>query len=163
MVEEYRSAYVYVQNIKAGILSETEDGYEFMYLQSYLEAEGLPISITMPISEQTYHSLIESEPGNRVYYLSAAYDMLPVNIVLPEDKEQLALTLSGKKRRIKKKDFLLFAEKCDITDLAAEKMIRRLCSFEQKFHEECDKSYLSDELKEKTKILISERIEILRS
>lgn len=108
-------------------------------------------------------SLIESEPGNRVYYLSAAYDMLPVNIVLPEDKEQLALTLSGKKRRIKKKDFLLFAEKCDINDLAAEKMIRRLCSFEQKFHEECDKSYLSDELKVKTKILISERIEILKS
>lgn len=56
MVEEYRKAYVYVQNIKAGILSETEDGYEFMYLQEYLEAEGLPISITMPISEQTYHS-----------------------------------------------------------------------------------------------------------
>ena len=33
-------------------------------------------------------SLIESAAGSREYSLSAAYDMLPVNIVLPEDKEE---------------------------------------------------------------------------
>lgn len=42
-------------------------------------------------------SLIENEPASREYSLSRAYDMLSVNVVMPEDKEQLALTLNGKK------------------------------------------------------------------
>ena len=50
-------------------------------------------------------SLIEDAPGSRKFSLSAAYDMLPVNIVLPEDNEELALTLNGKKRNIHRKDF----------------------------------------------------------
>ena len=29
-----------------------------------------------------------------------AYDMLPVNVIMPEDKEQMALTINGKKRNI---------------------------------------------------------------
>ena len=41
-------------------------------------------------------SLKETEPGNRKFQLSKAYDMLPVNIIMPEDKEQLALTINGK-------------------------------------------------------------------
>ena len=37
------------------------------------------------------------------FQLSKAYDMLPVNVIMPEDKEQLALTINGKKRNIHKK------------------------------------------------------------
>ena len=33
-------------------------------------------------------SLRETEPGNRKFQLSKAYDMLPVNVIMPEDKEQ---------------------------------------------------------------------------
>lgn len=106
-------------------------------------------------------SLIESSPGNRKYNLSPAYDMLPVNIVLPEDNEQMALTMNGKKSRFKKKDFMIFAEKCSIPESEAEKIIEDLCSLKQDFMQACDESYLSDDLKEQTKKLISERIEIL--
>lgn len=106
-------------------------------------------------------SLIESEPGGRVYNLSPAYDMLPVNIVLPEDKEQLALTMNGKKSNFKRKDFLTFAASCNISEQAAEKMLKRLCSLRNKFHIACDQSYLTDDLREQTKELISKRIEIL--
>ena len=42
-------------------------------------------------------SLKETEPGNRIFRLSEAYDMLPVNVIMPEDQEQLALTINGKK------------------------------------------------------------------
>ena len=59
-------------------------------------------------------SLIEEKPASRRYYLSAAYDMLPVNIVMPEDKEQLALTINGKKKNIRKKEFILLAEQCGL-------------------------------------------------
>ncbi len=103
-------------------------------------------------------SLIEDAPGSRRFSLSAAYDMLPVNIVLPEDSEELALTLNGKKRNICRKDFLNFAQHCGIPSGAAEKMINKLCQLENAFLTGCKESYLSDELKAKTSELISERI-----
>ena len=39
-------------------------------------------------------SAVYEAPGSRVFKLSAAYDMLPVNVILPSDKEQTALTVS---------------------------------------------------------------------
>jgi len=107
-------------------------------------------------------SLMEEQPGNRRFQLSAAYDMLPVNVVLPEDKEELALTLNGKKRRLKKQDFMAFANKCDITEKAAEKMIAKICSLQEKFFKACDESYLPEEYIEQAKQLIGDRIEILK-
>lgn len=52
-------------------------------------------------------SLIEDGPKSRCFGLSPAYDMLPVNIIIPEDKEQMALSLNGKKRNIRRKDFFI--------------------------------------------------------
>ena len=106
-------------------------------------------------------SLIEEQPGSRNFSLSAAYDMLPVNVVLPEDQEEMALTLNGKKRRLKRQDFMAFADKCGITEKAAEKMISRVCSLKEKYLKACDESYLPAEYIEQTKQLITERIEIL--
>ncbi|MDE5835391.1 MAG: HipA domain-containing protein [Paramuribaculum sp.] len=39
------------------------------------------------------------------YMLTPAYDLLSTSIVMPEDDEELALTLNGKKKRIKREDF----------------------------------------------------------
>jgi serine/threonine-protein kinase HipA len=44
-------------------------------------------------------------PTTGIYRLTPAYDMVATNIVLPEDKEELALTLNGKKRKITRNDF----------------------------------------------------------
>lgn len=49
-------------------------------------------------------SMIEIEDG---WGLSPAYDLLNVSMVLPEDKDDLALTISGKKRKL---DWNLFSE-----------------------------------------------------
>ncbi len=68
-------------------------------------------------------SLIETEEGSGKYLLSPAYDLLPVNVIMPEDKEQFALAMNGKKMNIRRKDFLVFAEECGITRSSAEKMI----------------------------------------
>lgn len=107
-------------------------------------------------------SLKETEPGNRKYQLSRAYDMLPVNIIMPEDKEQLALTINGKKRNIHKKEFRLLAEACGIPSNAAEHMLKKICSKKDKFLKQIEEAYLSEEKKENVKELISERIEILQ-
>lgn len=39
------------------------------------------------------------------YMLTPAYDLLSTSIVMPEDNEELALTLNGKKKKIKREDF----------------------------------------------------------
>ena len=87
--------------------------------------------------------------------------MLPVNIIIPQDQEQMALALNGKKRNIRKKDFLIFATTCGVAEKAAEKMMKKLCALKEKYVEQCELSYLPDELKEKTKELIIQRIETI--
>ena len=39
------------------------------------------------------------------YKFTPAYDLLSTSIVMPEDNEELALTLNGKKKKIKREDF----------------------------------------------------------
>lgn len=43
--------------------------------------------------------------GTGQYTLTPAYDLLCTKLVIPEDSEELALTLNGKKRKLKKMDF----------------------------------------------------------
>ena len=106
-------------------------------------------------------SLRETEPGNRRFQLSNAYDMLPVNVIMPEDKEQMALTINGKKRNIHKKEFKILAEVCDIPANAAEKMIEKLCVLENKMLSLVDESYLPQAQRDELKTLIRDRVAIL--
>lgn len=48
-------------------------------------------------------SLRETEPASRQFRLAEAYDLLPVQLILPEDEEQMALTLNGKNEIYEKK------------------------------------------------------------
>jgi serine/threonine-protein kinase HipA len=107
-------------------------------------------------------SLIEKEPGKRDFVISQAYDLLPVNVILPEDEEEFALTLNGKKRNIMRKDFIIFAESCNISKQAAEKILNKIVSLEKDFIKMCDESMLSEEFKEAFKTLISHRVSIIR-
>ncbi len=107
-------------------------------------------------------SLIETVVGSGNYSLSPAYDLVPVNIIMPEDKEQFALPINGKKTNLRKADFLIFAEFCNIPKISAEKMIKKLVSMEDTFVDLCDSSLLPYELKENFKGLIKERILILK-
>lgn len=103
-------------------------------------------------------SLIETEEASGIYILSPAYDLLPVNIILPTDKEQLALTLNGKKMNIRKKDFLVFADSCGITKTSALKMIAGIVSCKDKFIKMCEESLLTENMKESLISLITNRI-----
>lgn len=104
-------------------------------------------------------SLIETSPASRNFCLSPAYDLLPVNIVMPEDTEQLALTLNGKKKNIHRKDFLKFAESCNIPIKSANAMLDKLCSLQKDFLVQCDNSYIPDNIKIQIKELIATRTE----
>ena len=107
-------------------------------------------------------SLIETSPGSCRYVLSAAYDMLPVNMILPEDTEQMALTLNGKKRNIHRNDFLKFAAGSGISRDAAIKMIQKVISMKAIYLEMCEQSYLPEYLKERFYLLLEDRINTLQ-
>jgi serine/threonine-protein kinase HipA len=107
-------------------------------------------------------SLIETYEGSGKYYLSPCYDLLPVNVVMPEDKEQLAIPMNGKKMNITRKDFLIFADECGISRASAEKMIAGLLAKKDKFIVMCDDSLLPEYLKERFVKLIEERTEVLK-
>lgn len=56
-MDAYRTAYVYVRNIFAGTLWETDEGYAFAYDNDYLtQEEPAAVSLTLPISDETYTS-----------------------------------------------------------------------------------------------------------
>ena len=95
------------------------------------------------------------------YSLSPAYDMLPVNIILPEDTEQTALTLHGKKRNIKKKDFIECALTIGLNEKVALNLINSIVKKKQTLFALCDESYLKDDQINALKELIENRINIL--
>lgn len=106
-------------------------------------------------------SLIETEEASNTYVLSPAYDLLPVNVIMPEDTEEFALALNGKKTHIRKKDFFVFSEGCGISKASAQKMIAKIVSMKPKYIDMCNGSLLPDHLKERFSQLIEQRCEVL--
>ena len=52
-----KRAEVYYRNTLAGILTETDAGYEFSYIKDYLESlNAEPVSLTLPLTDKPYHS-----------------------------------------------------------------------------------------------------------
>ncbi len=90
--------------------------------------------------------------------LSPAYDLLSTKILMPEDKEELALTLNGKKSNLHKKDFELFAEKLGINDKVKESVYKKFFSSIKDFNEMIDKSFIKDKTRILYKELINERL-----
>ena len=54
--DAYRQAGVYVQNKFAGIIRETDGGYEFCYDAEYASSSSAAVSLTLPLTEVPYES-----------------------------------------------------------------------------------------------------------
>ena len=106
-------------------------------------------------------SLIETSQGSEEYILSAAYDMLSTNVVIPEDTEQLALTTNGKKHNLHRKDFLILAETIGVAPKSAEKIIDKIVKMSPEYIAMCKASYMPDNMKASLEKLITERMEVL--
>lgn len=56
-MDGFRSAYVYIRNIYAGELRETDEGYSFLYDEKYLNSNSAsPVSLTLPLTQELYVS-----------------------------------------------------------------------------------------------------------
>ncbi len=102
-------------------------------------------------------SLLQKETG--MWELSPAYDLLPVNIILPQDTEELALTLNGKKNRLKRSDFETFGASLKLNEVQVRKAVQRITDSLEKFlPETLQESFLPDEMLLAVNTLITERI-----
>jgi serine/threonine-protein kinase HipA len=151
--DKYHSSYEQCKKVIAKFSdSKKADLSQFVYLLLFCYLTG---NSDMHLKN---FSLIEN---NGVYSLSAAYDLLPVNVVFPSDKEEIALTLHGKKKNVTKNDFIKFASSEDPREnLEAKEVVRmmkKLISFIPKMFELIDHSSLSEKHKEEFKALILER------
>jgi serine/threonine-protein kinase HipA len=99
-------------------------------------------------------SMIESPAG---WVLAPAYDLLNVAIVIPEDPEELALTLDGKKSKLKKEHFEKLAKGLGLNDKQIERAFIRMISHKSKAIDWIDLSFISNELKTDYKRVIRNR------
>ncbi len=81
------------------------------------------------------------------YILSPAYDMVASALVVVGDAEELALTLNGKKKKIKKKDFVEAMARFHVDNKAAENIFNRFSSSLDNWHKFIDVSFLPDDMK----------------
>lgn len=103
------------------------------------------------------------EPKEGKPRLTPAYDMLNAAIVNPRDKEELALTLNGKKSKIKADDFFKAAETLGLPENVMQNLFAKYKAIEEKFVSCIMDSFLSEELKDAYIELISRRIEKLHN
>ena len=102
-------------------------------------------------------------PDGRRYQLTPAYDLLPATLVLPEDKEETALSLGGKHSRLNRLDFLQLAQHLNISPKVGERLIHRLLTLEDVFIEIVGASHLTEEEKQTFEALIRSRMRRLQA
>lgn len=92
------------------------------------------------------------------YQLSPAYDLLNVAIANPKDIEELALTLSGRKTKLHRIDFLNAAKTMGLEENVVQHLITGLHKTLPKWQALIHNSFLSDNLQEKYEELILSRL-----
>ena len=99
-------------------------------------------------------SMIESPSG---WILSPAYDLLNVAIINPNDDEELALTLVGKKKKLKLAHFKSLGNELGLTQKQIDGVFKRFAKNKKKAIDWVNNSFLSDEMKENYTNLLNER------
>ncbi|MFC3563171.1 HipA domain-containing protein [Pedobacter jamesrossensis] len=89
-------------------------------------------------------SLMHTEKG---ILFSPAYDLLNVNLVFPQDQEDLALTLGGRKRKIKRSDFDQFASSLGLLDKVRDNIYQDFYKQKERVKDMIAISFLTPEFK----------------
>ena len=96
------------------------------------------------------------------YSLTPAYHLLSTVIVMPEDTEELALTLNGKKRKIWRSDFEKSIIASGVSGKVIENIARKFRRSIIKWMELIDVSFLPEDMKKPYKRLVLQRLLWLR-
>lgn len=96
------------------------------------------------------------------FCLTPAYDLLSTLIVMPQDTEELALTLNGKKRKIKRSDFEKAMTASGLNEKVIQNMANKFGKSISKWIDLIDNSFLPNDMKREYKRLIIKRVIMMR-
>ena len=96
------------------------------------------------------------------HVLTPAYDLLSTALVMPEDTEELALTLNGKKRKLQKADFVKAMLASGVTEKVIANIEKKFRRSIVKWLDLTEASFLPPAMKKKYKQLILKRVTMLR-
>ena len=105
-------------------------------------------------------SMIESPSG---WVLAPAYDLLNVSIVNPNDEEELALSIDGKRKKLKKKHFVQFGNGMGLTPKQIEGAFNRIINNKPKAIEWINKSFLTNKMKKAYLNILENRYDQLKN
>ena len=102
-------------------------------------------------------SLIKEE--NIGYHLSPVYDLVNSRLVLPEEREEMCLSLQGKKNRFSRKDFIKLAEHFELTNKQSANSLLRLHDIKPAIENMIEESFLNERLKDRFFEIYRKRME----
>jgi serine/threonine-protein kinase HipA len=94
--------------------------------------------------------------------LSPAYDLVSSNLVIPNESEELALSLRGKKKKFKREHFIEFGNALGIIDSEVNNWVVKCVNFQSEFEKTINESYLPDNKKAQFITLIQNRLNRLK-
>ena len=97
------------------------------------------------------------------YQLTPAYDLLNVAIANPKDKEELALTLAGKKTKLRLANFLNAAKTMGLEEKVVQRLIAGLHKALPQWQQLIKDSFLSEEQKQAYEELVIARLNRLKT
>ncbi|MDZ7758077.1 HipA domain-containing protein [Rhodohalobacter sp.] len=97
--------------------------------------------------------------------LSPSYDLLNTRLVIPEktDSDELALTLTGKKSNFNSSSFNDFGKSIGLNDKQIKNIIKKLLESRKTFNKTIDQSFLSGQMKDSYKEIVSKRFKRFES
>jgi serine/threonine-protein kinase HipA len=105
-------------------------------------------------------SILRNE--DNLYRLSPAYDLVSTAVALPDDQEQIALSINSKKTELTKADFITFASRVKIDQRIAERIISKQVSFmREKAPPVIESSFLPEALQSKYTSIVESRSQVL--
>lgn len=101
-------------------------------------------------------SLLELQSGGM--NLSPAYDLVNTALVNPADEEEMALTLNGRKKKLKKDDFVAAMNALMVDRKQQEHIFNKMYRATAGWNELIDRSFMRADFKAQYKTILSERM-----
>jgi serine/threonine-protein kinase HipA len=171
-IDRSKKGKLYMEDMCQLTEAMTEQKYNGSYEQiakTIMKYSVLPILDVMNFYEQVLFSFLTgnadmhlknfsliSKP-NVGYVLTPGYDMVSTALVHPSDKEDLALTINGRKKKIKRKDFESAFNIANLLPKQQSFLFSRFEAMPKEWHKMIDKSFLSKEYKVWYKEIVEER------
>lgn len=100
-------------------------------------------------------------PKKGLYQLTPTYDQLSTAIAMPEDTEELALSLNGWKKKLMRDDFVEAMACSGMKEKPIWNIFQKFINIEAQWFACIDESFITDEMKAQYKALIHERLSAL--